>query len=221
MIVRRQVLILNIQQYNPHVLIINLKQFHKSPFKSLLTSNRKMSVYPRLCKCCQVPVTLKHKQAYNYHIKKSKASQNISREENKNIEMANKKAKIDFGSNEKNWLYSKMDLFKKAVVKSHGATDMLETQISLLEDGMNDEDPDLSKKVSDLCFQELDKWGGKKVQHQPETNTIAELKVNTLALKLISYIHFFNHRKKPFNTMTLAVPKRKSGLRTYDVSYLQ
>ena len=91
--------------------------------------------------------------------------------------MATKKAKVDFGSNEKNWLFSKMDLFKKGVVKSYGGTGMLEGQVALLEEDMDLEDPELSIKVSDLCFEELAKWEKKKVKHEEEMITIAELQV--------------------------------------------
>ena len=91
--------------------------------------------------------------------------------------MASKKSKIDYGSNEKNWLFSKMDLFKKAVVKSFGNTDMLEGQIALLEDDMNDEDPTLSIKVSELCSQELVKWEQRKVAFEGESISIGDLQV--------------------------------------------
>ncbi len=134
------------------------------------------SIYPRACECGMI---LKHKQAYNYHIKHSiKGNHNLktNSKEEKSDDMASKKAKVDFGSDEKNWLFSKIDLFKKAVVKSYG-TSMLEDQIALLEDDMNEDDPELSVKVSDLCFQELTKWEQKKVIHQEETITIGELQV--------------------------------------------
>jgi hypothetical protein len=133
-------------------------------------------MYPKTCNCCDEPVTLKNKQAYYYH--------------KNNCKMATlKKAKITTMSAEEEWLLTKLGYLKKAVIKSHGGTELLETHIGLVEDDINEDDAELSTKVSDLCFQMLAAWDNKKVN----STTIGELKVQTIfSLILMILINYCN-----------------------------
>ena len=73
-----------------------------------------------------------------------------------------------------------MDLFKKAIIKSNGETVYLESAVALLEDDMDtDEEPNLSAKVSQLCFEELDNWKKRKMIRDEKSITIQELEDKT------------------------------------------
>lgn len=127
----------------------------------------KNSSYPKECDCCNPPKLIKNKQLYQYHKNHSKAA--------KSKEGMSKKQKIDYGNAESNWLMSKMDIFKKAVIKSHGNTDKLEDTIQLLEDDINNEDEELSVKVSQLCEEKLSDWEQKKLIREASSITMEEL----------------------------------------------
>ena len=138
------------------------------------------SIYPRACNCCNPPVITKSKQAYSYHIKNSKVARQLNKQEEKEAMSKDKKAKLEYGSSERNWLNSKMDLFKKAVIKSHGETVYLESAVALLEEDMDtDEEPNLSAKVSQLCYEEIENWKKRKIIRDEKSITIQELEDKT------------------------------------------
>jgi hypothetical protein len=142
-----------------------------------------MSVYPRKCECCNPAKEFKNRQDFCYHLNRSKTAQTklIQEEMNKSNpkvkseidEPLNKKAKVDETEASK-WLNSKLDLFLKLVVKNHGDTDLLDTNISVLEE---DIDEDLKGKISELCFELIAKWDQTKISHPQETFTMGELRV--------------------------------------------
>ena len=141
-----------------------------------------MSVYPRLCECCNPPKLCKTRSIYSYHLNYSKTAQ-IEKEMKKSNQKVKseinepvlKKAKIEDNETEEIiWLNSKLDLFLKLVVKNHGSTDLLESNLSVEEEDMKD---DFKIKISELCFKVIAKWDQTQVSHAQETFTMEDIRV--------------------------------------------
>jgi hypothetical protein len=123
------------------------------------------STFPCFCNCCEVPVSLKNKQAKYYHITKSNSAK-IRRGEIMPPKV--KKPKVEYSNAGEEFLFSKLDLFVKNVVKDNFHTTRLETNVEDLEDDLEDE---TRLQIRDLCLKKLEEWEDKIASVRENTTT--------------------------------------------------
>ena len=122
--------------------------------------------FPCFCDCCQVPILLKNKQAKYYHSTKSKQAKVRRGEEMPPKKV--KKPKVEYSNQGEEFIYSKLDLFVKNVVKDNFHTNRLETNVQDLEDDLED---DTRAEIRAICEKKLAEWEGKIEEIRDRTNT--------------------------------------------------
>ena len=127
---------------------------------------KKKSTYPKWCDCCSPAVYLKRKQARYYHITHSKAAK-INRGEEIMPPKA-KKQKVEYSNAAEEFLFSKLDLFAKNVVKDNFQTTRLESNVECLEEDLEDE---VRLQIRNICMKKLDEWKEKIEEVRDRTAT--------------------------------------------------
>jgi hypothetical protein len=123
--------------------------------------------YPCFCNCCEVPVSLKNKQAKYFHTKNSKTAK-ILRGEIIIMTSKSKKAKMEYKNAGEEFLYSKMDLFIKNVLKDNFHTSKLESNVEDLEEDLEIE---TRIQIRDICQKKIDEWEEKIEEIREKTTT--------------------------------------------------
>lgn len=139
-----------------------------------MSSNNKTSTYPKYCLCCEIPILLNNKHSNNYHT--NKRTSEIKMSSTPNTTKKTKLSQPPVGE-AKNWLMGNMNVFIKSVKSAHGENHFLKTLVELTEEGINNENPELSEEVWALCVEELNKLDNKLMKRDAVTFTFGELKV--------------------------------------------
>jgi hypothetical protein len=121
--------------------------------------------FPCFCNCCEVPISLKNKQAKYYHSKKSRQAKILRGEI---MPPKVKKPKVEYSNAGEEFLFSKLDLFVKNVIKDNFHTTRLETNVEDLEDDL---EHDTRTQVRELCVKKLEDWETKISTIRENTTT--------------------------------------------------
>jgi hypothetical protein len=111
--------------------------------------------FPQFCDCCEIPVSLKNKQAKYYHYKKSKLAKI---KQGLIMPPKTKKAKMEFKNAGEEFVFSKLDLFVKNVIKDNFHTNRLATNVEDLEDDLEME---ARAEIREVCERKLAEWEAK------------------------------------------------------------
>jgi hypothetical protein len=137
-----------------------------------------------------VPVLLKNKQAKYFHTNKSNRAKTLLLTNNKMPQKA-KKTKTEYKNSGDEFLFSKMDLFTKNVIKDNFHTSRLETNVEDLEEDL---EMQTRGEIRDICEKKLVEWDEKiektrekitdhyNASSENEKNFLRSLSVKTVQL---------------------------------------
>lgn len=123
------------------------------------------SIFPCSCECCEVPVFLKDKQAKYYHLKKSVKSKILRGER---MPPKVKKPKAEYTNAGEEFLFTKLDLFVKNVVRDNFHTGRLETNVEDLEDELEET---TKEQIREVCLKKLREYETKMDPIRETTTT--------------------------------------------------